>query len=239
MKKTCFFIGPIGNEKTPTRDWSDQVLEYIVTPAVTELGYETPKRADRIPGLGSITFEIMRRLVEDDLVVADLTEGNPNAFYELAIRHALKKPTVHIIRSGEKIPFDVRDIPVISVMIDNLREAEKAKQELKLNIQAFESAESFVIPYIDRIDQLKQVFESPKSSAEKENLINILERLDNIRFSINDLKIDLANLLKQTTYTRPEGPNTSAFVEKRLAKTELIRKQRDNKNKKTKTNTKK
>jgi hypothetical protein len=233
MKKTCFFIGPIGNAKTPTRDWSDQVLEYIITPAVTELGYEAPKRADQIPGLGSITFEIMRRLVEDDLVVADLTEGNPNAFYELAIRHALKKPVIHIIREGEKIPFDVRDIPVISVRIDNLREAEKVKQDLKLNIQAVESSDSFVIPYIDRIDQLKQVFESPRSNAEKENLINILERLDNIRFSINDLKIDLATLLKQTTYTRADGPSTSTFVDKRLAKTELIKKQQ-NKNKKKK-----
>lgn len=239
MKKNCFFIGPIGNDKTPTRNWSDQVLEYIVTPVILELDYEPPKRADRIPGLSSITFEIMRRLVEDELVIADLTEGNPNAFYELAIRHALKKPTVHIIKEGEKIPFDVRDIPVISVRIDDLREAEKARQELKVHIQAVENSESFVIPYIERIDELKQVFESPRSNAEKENLINILERLDNIRFSINDLKLDLANLLKQTTYTRPEGPNTSTFVEKRLAKTELIRNQREKKNKKTTTKVKK
>ncbi|KYK33270.1 MAG: hypothetical protein AYK19_14080 [Theionarchaea archaeon DG-70-1] len=45
--------------------------------------------------------------MEDDLVIADLTEKNPNVFYELAIRHAVRKPVVQIIKHDEKIPFDV------------------------------------------------------------------------------------------------------------------------------------
>lgn len=231
MKKTCFFIGPIGDKKSPIRDWSDQVLEYIITPVVTELDYENPKRADQIRGLSSISFEIMRRLVEDDLVVADLTEGNPNVFYELAIRHALKKPVAHLIREGDKIPFDVKDIGVIHVRMDSPRETDQVKQELKSHIQELEKNEAFIIPYIDRIEQLKQVFESHRTTSEKEDLINLLGRLDNIQFSVNDVKTDLANLIKQLTYKKREGPTTSTFVDKRLGKVELVKKRKSGKKK--------
>jgi hypothetical protein len=36
-----------------------------------------------------------------------LSFHNPNAFYELAIRHACGLPVVHIIRKADKIPFDI------------------------------------------------------------------------------------------------------------------------------------
>src|SRR5258706_2151724 len=131
MTKTCFFIGPIGDENSPMRDWSDIVLKYIIAPTVLELGYEIPKRSDMIQSVGSITFGIMKHLVDDDLVIADLTAGNPNVFYELAIRHVINKPVVHLIRLGDKIPFDVSDIRVISLRVDDLSAAEKARKQLK------------------------------------------------------------------------------------------------------------
>ncbi len=231
MKKTCFFIGPIGDDKTPIRDWSDQVLKYIITPVVTELEYESPKRSDLIPRPGSISFEIMRSLVEDTLVIADLTEGNPNVFYELAIRHALQKPVVHIIRKGDKIPFDVRDIRVIPVRIDDLREAESARQELKSQIFSSEEDGITAIPYIVQIHQLKGVFDSSKSDAEKETLLNLLEKLENIHFSLGDVKNELVVLNGQLNNTKREGSTSSTFIEKRLAKAELVKIQKEKKKK--------
>lgn len=231
MKKTCFFIGPIGEDDTPIRDWSDQVLKYIVTPVVTELEYENPKRSDLIARTGSISFEIMKRLVEDTLVIADLTEGNPNVFYELAIRHALQKPVVHLIRKGDKIPFDVRDIRVITVRIDDLREAESARQELKSQIVSAESEGATVIPYIAQVQQLKGVFESSKSDAEKETLLHLLERLENIHLNLGDVKNELVILNSQFNNAKREGSTSSTFVEKRLAKAELVKKQKEKKKK--------
>lgn len=231
MKKTCFFIGPIGDEKTPIRDWSDQVLKYIVTPVVRELEYDNPKRSDLIPRTGSISFEIMKRLVEDTLVIADLTDGNPNVFYELAIRHALQKPVVHLIRKDDKIPFDVRDIRVIPVRIDDLREAESARQELKLQIVSAEEEGATMIPYIAQVQQLKGVFESSKSDAEKETLLHLLERLENIHLSLGDVKNELVVLNSQFANVKREGATSSTFIEKRLAKAELIKKQKEKKKK--------
>jgi hypothetical protein len=43
-------------------------------------------------------------VINAELVVADLTDLNPNAFYELGIRHAKEGPTIHIARLGTILP---------------------------------------------------------------------------------------------------------------------------------------
>ena len=56
---------------------------------------------------GIISNQVITRLLEDNLVIADLTDRNPNVYYELAVRHAFGKPVIQIIDSNETIPFDV------------------------------------------------------------------------------------------------------------------------------------
>jgi hypothetical protein len=232
MAKTCFFIGPIGDEKSRIRKWSDQVLKYIVLPVVKELGYEDPIRSDLIPKSGSISFEIMRHLVEDNLVVADLSESNPNVFYELAIRHVLQKPVVHIVRDGYKLPFDVRDIRVIPVKIDNLDFAEHARREIRSQIISLEQDEVTVLPHILQIHHLKDVFDSSQPDSEKETLLNLLEQLENIRLGLGEVKNELFDLNSELNSKIHESPSFSPFVEKRLAKAETVSKQASKKKKK-------
>ena len=104
--KDCFVISPIGEAESETRKRSDQVLRHIIRPAAEECGYRAV-RADEIDKPGIITSQVIQRVVGDSLVIADLTESNPNVFYELAIRHAIRKPLVQIIQKGKRIPFDV------------------------------------------------------------------------------------------------------------------------------------
>ena len=92
-EKACFVIAPIGDPESDTRKRSDQVLRHVIKPAATTCGY-TAIRADEIDKPGMITSQVIQHVVSDPLVVADLTERNPNVFYELAIRHALRKPLV-------------------------------------------------------------------------------------------------------------------------------------------------
>ncbi|GIL11323.1 MAG: hypothetical protein BroJett038_00430 [Chloroflexota bacterium] len=104
--KICFVISPIGEDGTEIRTQADRVLERIIKPSVESFGYK-PVRADQIAKPGDITTEIIQCLIKDDLVIADLTGYNPNVFYELAIRHATRKPVITILRLGETIPFDL------------------------------------------------------------------------------------------------------------------------------------
>lgn len=116
VQNNCFVICPIGEPKTEIRIRSDKVYKFIIEPVIEKLeGYDLEViRADKISSPGVITDQIIQHLLEDILVIADLSDSNPNVFYELAIRHASKLPFIQIIQEGEKIPFDnfnMRTIP--------------------------------------------------------------------------------------------------------------------------------
>src|SRR5687768_15224932 len=103
----CFVISPIGADGSPDRKAANDLLKYVIKPVGEDThGYKI-KRAEKIVGTGSITRQIIEYLVESPVVVADMTNHNPNVFYELAARHAARKPVIHLIREGQRIPFDV------------------------------------------------------------------------------------------------------------------------------------
>ena len=136
--KLCFVIAPIGEPDSDTRKRSDQILQHVITPAVSQVGYE-PIRADQIDKPGLITNQVIQHIVSDPLVVADLTEHNPNVFYELAIRHALRLPLVQIISMGDPIPFDVASARTIKVNHTDLDSVANAKDEIVEQIRALEA----------------------------------------------------------------------------------------------------
>lgn len=106
--KRCFLIAPIGPEGSDIRERSDEVRDRIVRPAL-EPRYEVT-RGDEVSEMGEVCSQVLRRVVHDPLVVADLSGGNPNVFYELAIRHVLRKPLIQIARKGEEEYHNVRSV---------------------------------------------------------------------------------------------------------------------------------
>lgn len=114
FEKACFYIAPIGEEESEERKHSDLFLESIVAPAFDNFGYKVI-RADNIGKPGMITNQIIEYIMNASFVVCDLSYHNPNVFYELALRHATKKPTIHIIRKCDKIPFDINDFRTIVI----------------------------------------------------------------------------------------------------------------------------
>lgn len=128
-KKRCFVICPIGEPGTETRKRADDLYEYLIEPVVGPRGYQAD-RADKLNQAGIITTQIVQHLVEDDLVIADLTGHNPNVFYELAIRHVTQKPVIPIIASDEDIPFDVKPVRTISIDHRDVRSIEEGKATL-------------------------------------------------------------------------------------------------------------
>ncbi len=136
-KKQCFVIAPIDKQGSETRKRSDQVFKHIISAVVEPMGYR-PIRADQISEPGIITSQIVQHVVESTLVIADLTGRNPNVFYELAIRHAIRKPLVQLISAGESIPFDVAGQRTISIDINDLDSVEQAKKELNRQVESIE-----------------------------------------------------------------------------------------------------
>lgn len=103
----CFVIGPIGKENTSERKHADLLLYLLVKHVLEneEFKYKV-KRADEDADPGMIGDRVITDIIQAPLVVADLTDLNPNAFYELGIRHSVGLPTIHVARSGTVLPFD-------------------------------------------------------------------------------------------------------------------------------------
>jgi hypothetical protein len=110
----CFFLAPIGEDGAPERKHSDMVLETLLEHALVPSKLRVV-RADKITQPGMISKQIIEYILKSKLVIADMSFHNPNAFYELGIRHMLGKPIVHIIRKQDKIPFDLGNFRTIII----------------------------------------------------------------------------------------------------------------------------
>jgi hypothetical protein len=106
-KKLCFIIGPIGAEDSEARVHADWLLEGIILPAMADFPEFHVKRPDHDSRPGLIDSQMINDLLNADLVIADLSLLNPNAFYEIGIRHMAQKPIIHMQLATEKPPFDV------------------------------------------------------------------------------------------------------------------------------------
>ncbi|HEX7955472.1 MAG TPA: tetratricopeptide repeat-containing protein [Pyrinomonadaceae bacterium] len=91
----------------------DKTYNSIIKPAVEEAGLECI-RANEIVHAGVIDVWMYEQLLKADVVVADLSTSNRNAYYELGVRHALRPyTTIVICEDGAKsFPFDVNHVAI-------------------------------------------------------------------------------------------------------------------------------
>lgn len=106
QSKTCFVIMPISDPDGYEKDHFVKVYEDIFKFACIENGYD-PIRADENKATNLIHLEIVRKLIECDLAICDLSSRNPNVLFELGIRQAFDRPTVIVQESGTKPIFDI------------------------------------------------------------------------------------------------------------------------------------
>jgi hypothetical protein len=107
-KKSCFIITPIGADDSLIRRQADGVIDAVIAPVLESLDFVVTV-AHRMNDGGSITRQVIQNAINADLVVANLTNLNPNVMYELAIRHAVRKPLVQICEKDTDLPFDINE----------------------------------------------------------------------------------------------------------------------------------
>ena len=78
----------------------------VIKPVCEGLGLDA-YRADESLGPGVIIADIARQIDESQLIIADITPTNPNAFYEVGYSHARNKPTILIAEADTPLPFDI------------------------------------------------------------------------------------------------------------------------------------
>lgn len=142
--KRCFIITPIGNANSDIFRKAKGVIESVIKPVLEKNRFDDIKPAYEIMESGMIGNQIINRIINDDLVIANLTGNNPNVMYELAIRHVVAKPIIHICENGTILPFDIKDNRTIFYTNDML-----GVQELKNEFERFVKRMSYSKEYKD------------------------------------------------------------------------------------------
>ena len=185
MAKICFVIMGYGKKSDPTLGKTfdlDKTYLNIIKPAVTAAGYKCV-RGDEVQDSGLIDRSMYGLLIYADLVIADITTFNPNAIYELGIRHAAKPFSTIVMKEKDgNIPFDINHNRTFtySHMGEDISatEASRCQQDLTsliLNVERSREVDSplfqhiqSVQPYILPEEEYAQLI---RELAEKEKLI--------------------------------------------------------------------
>ena len=136
-RKTCFVIMPYGEKKDAEGNPInfDDIFEYIIKPPLEAMKIEVI-RGDKIPNAGSIHREMLHNILNEDLAIVDITTLNPNVFYELGIRHALRRSgTILIRKQGTQNPFNIQGMRTIEYDI-SLSGAKIAIEKLRKSVEA-------------------------------------------------------------------------------------------------------
>ncbi|MCL2500787.1 MAG: nucleoside 2-deoxyribosyltransferase [Defluviitaleaceae bacterium] len=178
--KTCFVISPIGDEKSVIRKNADQLFKHIILPVCKKCNFRAD-RVDQINDAGSITQNIFDNLENADLVIADITNHNPNVFYEMGYRERTKKPIIHLRKSGEGLPFDIAAIRTLDYDLTDLDSVDSIKDRLEKIIMSFS--------YISH-DDLTNTLDD---HVPKNFMASTLPILYQIQNAISDLRDDINN----------------------------------------------
>ena len=224
-KKTCFVaigFGPKTDYETGRVLDLDKTFEYLIKPVFDDLDIEC-FRAKEIRHTGVIDVPMYEWLYKADIVVADISTLNPNALYELGVRHALR-PFTTIVISEDKVrfPFDVNHILV--QFYEHLGkdigvgEARRFTTELKKTVQEILKENKKDSPVYTFLPKLKppsftekQIEEIKKVSEDKASFSELLEDAENAKNN-NEFTI-AAELYKVCLKFEPQN----VFLRQRLA----------------------
>jgi len=137
MSDICFVMMPFGEKVNAANvkiDF-DEVYNTLLRPAIKKAGLED-YRGDEVNSGAQLMKSMYGRILLCDFAIADITFDNPNVFYELGVRHAVRPFTTILIRERNmgKIPFDLSTVQVLSYDYDfekrNIKKCEEKITEL-------------------------------------------------------------------------------------------------------------
>ncbi len=212
--KKCFVIMPFSKttEKHTEGYWTTFFQDFIKT-SVENLGFEC-SRSQAEPR--SIIKGIVGDLFNSDLVLAVLTDLNPNVWYELGVRHSIHHGTIMMIEEGQKLPFDISQYGVIHYRRGNISEFRK---ELKKFISRIKSGnpDNPVRDHLLPVHLIPAEIEGVRSISEKDKFKPIFwnNMLANTSKTLDLLGHSLSKWLR--TEHRPGFLNTLNRIAKQSA----------------------
>jgi hypothetical protein len=148
--KLCFILSPFKEEYEGIRE--------AINTIVRECDFE-PARADDIRRPGIIHSDIWDHIQRAAVIIADVTEHNPNVFFELGVASTIKdKSRVIIIRqpgSGDEYPFDIG--PFRCIHYENtIPGARKLAEDLKSYLRTIRREDDALWDVLDKMREWQE-----------------------------------------------------------------------------------
>ncbi|WKV98321.1 hypothetical protein PYV50_08645 [Pseudomonas sp. H22_DOA] len=161
---------------------------------------------------GSITRQVVQHLLDDDLVVANLTTLNPNVMYELAVRHCAGKPVITIAENGTSLPFDIAEERTIFFSND-MRGVVELTSALRLVVGANEEKPIVDNPVL-RVREHKVLVESLDQGDANEILADRLDNIEELLTSlVSSRKMQSTDAWSSTRMIPPPPPLVTTYIQ--------------------------
>lgn len=192
-ERLCFVLMPF---KEPFNSYYHQIIKQ----AAADSGLEA-LRADDVYGTGAIIRDIWDHIWRARIIIADVTDKNPNVNYELGLCHAIGIPTILITKRIDDVPFDYRHRRCIVYNTEEVSWDQKLRESLRRTIENtlanYKGEEDLLWPYDTR---------SASESITLGSLLTTENPLDIVVRGTQSLKRVISNALG------PAGLNVSVSV---------------------------
>lgn len=193
--KECFIIMPISNNTNYPDGHFDRVYKYLINPACELAGFKAI-RADEVNNTNYIALDIIKRIINSDMAICDLSSQNPNVLYELGIRQAFNKPVTLIKDKVTKRIFDIqgfRDFEYDSnLRVDNIEREIESLSELIKNTYESQGSEINSLTALLSLSPAK-LQENKEISAESELILNAISSMERRILSMEKASINSLN----------------------------------------------
>jgi hypothetical protein len=203
---------PFSATKSHSKEEWDDIFRSVFASAIEESDYSC-KRSEI--HTGSLIRSIIDKLRNSKIVLADLTDQNPNVFYELGVRHSLSKRTIMVAQKMDDVPSDLRSHWTLiygtkpGEVIQFKREIKRLILEIEKNPEYcdnpvsdyLESEHIGISNFVAKENTRKLGALSTELSAN----LNTLKKIENNQNYKDYLNTDCLSLLLNTMYVDPGG----------------------------------
>lgn len=201
----CFVLTTPAPPGTEIRQHTDGMVEYVIEPAVSDLGYRIV-RMDAISEPGLVSDEVLRQLRNAELVVADLSFADATVMYALGVRHSFGMSVVHICTPSSTFPFDVDGVEAVVIDLADLGSVRRGRKKLVATIEGLDTAGSGMSPVLAtvQLDDFRRR-SIDDGSTEQRAVVNGLKAIEQ-RLAVMERVID------ETRVTTANAPKRSRRV---------------------------